>query len=274
MRFGLAFIAFLLITGCSTLANSAIREDTELAPKKDVVFTLDATLRNAYLIKSGAAKTAASVSNGAKNTNLPNGWYLCSEPQPDAATQLAAKASLSGEGGRIGADASAEAVLEYNTAIIQLAGRTSSVLIARDFMFNICILRANGFISNEEAFSLASETIGLIRDIAQTDKIEAATQAARADVPLAAMSPVIDYTNDRDLKITAIAVGLLQLRDADQRKDVITKAFACAEDQKSCQAQRDQLIAAQELEAVVTLIGRQPAARINRLHTALTSKED
>jgi hypothetical protein len=114
----------------------------------------------------------------------------------------------------------------------------------------------------------------LIRDIAQTDKIEAATQAARADVPLAAMSPVIDYTNERDLKITAIAVGLLQLRDADQRKSVITEAFACAEDQKTCQAQRDQLIAAQELEAVVALIGRQPAARINRLHTALASKEN
>jgi hypothetical protein len=278
MRFGLASIALLLITGCSTLANSAIREDTEVDPKKDVVFTLDATLRNAYLIKSGAAGTTPPISNKDKNsdkdTNLPNGWYLCSEPQPDAATQLAAKASLSGEGGRIGADASAEAVLEYNTAVIQLAGRTSSVLIARDFMFNICILRANGFISNEEAFSLASETIGLIRDIAQTDKIEAATQAARADVPLAAMSPVIDYTNERDLKITAIAVGLLQLRDADQRKSVITEAFACAEDQKTCQAQRDQLIAAQELEAVVALIGRQPAARINRLHTALASKEN
>lgn len=269
MRNALVIGALMLISGCSTLANSAVREETEVDPKKDVVFTLDATLRNAYLIKSAA--TGHSPDQSGNDTNLPNGWYLCSEPQPDAATQLAAKASLAAKGGRVGTDASADAVLEYNTAVIQLAGRSSSVLIARDFMFNICILRANGFISNDEAFSLAFETIGLIRDIADTDKIEAATQAAKEGVPVAAMSPALDYTNERDLKITAIAVGLLQMSDANQRKTVVTDAFACADDQKSCLSQRDKLIAAQDLEEVITLIGRQPAARINRMHAALTN---
>ena len=253
--------ASLLLAACSTL-DPAIHSTSALNGDASHIQTSGATLRNAYIFRATNSADGAPVS----------GYVICAEPQPDAATQLAAKGSLSGSGGRVGQNASADAVLEYNSSIVQLAGRSSTVLLARDFLFNVCLLRANGFLTDQQVFELYHETISLVRDIATADKIQAAADAVRVGAPPHTVASILGYTSERELKVTESALALVRMEAEADRRAIVTPIFACAAGDNTCVQQRDALIADRDLTSLTSRIGSLSASRIEALHAALSRR--
>jgi hypothetical protein len=256
VRLVLGALALVIISGCSTL-NPAVRSVRTLDANRSALLTTDATLRSTYML----------IPDNNPDADLAN-RILCVEPQPDAATQLAARASLSGAGGRIGQDASADAVLEYNSTIVQLAGRSSTVLLARDFLFNVCLLRANGFLTDLQVYDLYLRTITLVGDIAAADKLQSAADAIQSGAPAGTVATILDV-NELELMVTVSAVGLSRISDEAARRALLTRIFACPSGNNTCIGRRDRLIAERDLTAMTTQIGDLTRPQIEALYAAL-----
>jgi hypothetical protein len=199
------------------------------------------------------------------------GIVICPEPSPDTATERAITAAVKGAGGRLGADATAEASLDYSTSVIQLAGRTQTVVLARDLLFSACMMRANGYLTNGELVGVYGQTIQLIRDLGVSDKAQSAANAAREGVAVSTVNAALGYGNERDAMVNTVAAALLSKSPAERRSFVDT-ALACVAgaDGAFCRASADGLISPTETVPMQAAVGSLPSDYIRALSAALT----
>lgn len=195
---------------------------------------------------------------------------VCPEPHPDTATQRAITAAITGTGGRLGTEATAEATLNYQTSMVQLAGRTQTVVLARDLLFQACLMRANGYFTDEQLVQTFSQTIGLVRDLGLSDKVQSAANAARAGVGPATISSALSYGNERDQIVTDIAQALLSKPQAE-RRTFVDNALACPSGAEGafCRVSADSVMGPNDLVAMQAAVGSMPSEHITALRAAL-----
>lgn len=146
--------------------------------KRPLVITYDATSRGAYMVD--------------KNSNV----QICAEPAPDAALENLAK--ISGEIGLpLPSDnsLSIEANSELQSKIVELAGRTQLVLLAREMLYRACEQSINNPNSvNNTATDMFNKVADMLvalgnasekqadaaKDEAKTKKVEAIKEATKA----------------------------------------------------------------------------------------------
>jgi hypothetical protein len=231
-------------SGVLALAACGGVSTRELAGRS--ILTGEANVRHVYFIPRSTAAGDQGV--------------ICVEPMPDVA--LARTVGLSGEGagGGLGTDATAEAKFEYATAVVQLAGRTQSVVLARDILFRACLDRANGFLKEGETFLLYTSTLALVRELGAADRNAAAAQAARAGVP----TSTLGWGDERTSLVDRVAGALIGKSPA-QRQELIERAIPCAQDDYGCLAGLKEVKDAPDLTALRIAVDQLATSKIEAL---------
>lgn len=101
----------------------------------------------AYLIQTDRNVRNSYVFVLKSDATVPTQTITCNEPMPDTALQTAQKLAATAK------DSSAHEAqvgCETSSTIAQLAGRTQTVLIARDLLFNSCMMYANDGINDKQ----------------------------------------------------------------------------------------------------------------------------
>ena len=111
-----------------------------------------------------------------------DGNRVCAEPPPDlgltTARELAASLAASAESfaGVQGPKAEAAAMGKLNTAVVELAGRSQIVLLAREFLYRQCELAAN-FAGKPDLYKALAENnekiLNVVVTLAQTERDQA-----------------------------------------------------------------------------------------------------
>lgn len=224
MRLNQGLMALCLLcvplAGCGS-TSVALREvrtikaaKAEALPATYLIQT-DSNVRNSYLFvrKSGTG---------------PAQTITCNEPMPDTALQTAQKLAASveetsGNKSQVG--------WETSSTIAQLAGRTQTVLIARELLFNSCLMYANGAINDTQLLVIYKDTVGLVRDLAAADKLNAESAAsdasARATVAVRALDPLYSLAGIGTLSDLA---GAILRGDSATRDKTITDGADCGAD--------------------------------------------
>ncbi|MHA6881539.1 hypothetical protein [Ralstonia pseudosolanacearum] len=105
-------------------------------------------------------------------------YRYCAEPAPDVAQSVINKmqASVQSHGGELGSGSA-----ESDVNAIELAGRTNTVLIARESLYRICELTINQNLKNEEITEMFIAVISMISDVAKSESYRSkAAVASRA----------------------------------------------------------------------------------------------
>lgn len=124
--------------------------------------------------------------------NPDSKYRYCSEPSPDVAlaTVTAISANLKFKGT---IDAGVAAKLTAD--VVQLAGRTQLVLVARDMLYSLCVLTLNHEVAQKDLSlinAMYSEVAAVIITLAQADKKRAEAAAAKAQIDLTEIRKEID----------------------------------------------------------------------------------
>lgn len=150
--------AMAMLAGCETPQNHA--ERVRLTEHKAEVVTYPGNIRGAYVFD--------------RNSNAK----FCAEPPPDVALsslqEFAAKLNVAlPQGPQVGGEAAGQIVTE----VVQLAGRSQILLVARELLYRACELSLNGAdLTPADRKQLYDSVIGLVRDLGQAE-----LQRARAD---------------------------------------------------------------------------------------------
>lgn len=144
-----------------------------------------------------------------------NGSRVCPEPPPDAALQAVANAAVKVS---TKAGASLDVSGGLTTSVVQLAGRTQTVLIARDAFTANCILMMNGDIRPEDAEANYNATLGVITMIAKADQAAAEADATNARTEQAKV--VLAASGSADPAVIKAVAKLTAKVDTD-RKSVV-----------------------------------------------------
>jgi hypothetical protein len=156
------FISFLLsLNGCSLVSQKY----AELAPSK-------ITKYNGEMITLPAQLRTIS------NKSVAGSYISCSEPAPDVALSDVFKVIT----GITDESANANKItlnndLQSNTTALELAGRTQTVLLAREFLYRTCEAASNGLLDRNEVKNAHSEILKQITDLVETDKKKAEASA-------------------------------------------------------------------------------------------------
>lgn len=135
----------LLLSGCANF--SPLASHKPLAANQSAWLVYDSSRRGAY-VRAGADGTSR----------------ICAEPAPDTAYSF--ENSLAGKlKTPAGADGSVDAKLA--ATIAELAGRDNLVLIAREALFRICEMRANGDLPADKVFPAFQEVMNAIMEVAK-----------------------------------------------------------------------------------------------------------
>lgn len=105
---------------------------------------------------------------------LGAGQRVCSEPPPDAATSILAKAALeaSGKRGDVG-EVSAKINDEFSTTVAIIAKRTAAVEFWRTTSFAYCQFLLNGWTDQAATYLRTAETIAPLYVVGETKVAEA-----------------------------------------------------------------------------------------------------
>lgn len=236
-----AILAAALLAGCGGLSTR------ELAGRS--ILSGEANVRHVYFVQPD------------------DRGEICVEPMPDTALARSIGVNLTGSGGRLGDGASAEAQLEYETAVVQLAGRTQSVVLARDLLFRACIDRANGFLTNDQVFVIYGQTIGLIRDLGAADRNATAAQAAAEGVAPSSIA-ALGYDLTREVLVTRVATALIT-KTTDERTAILNRALACGSTDAICRSGQEAIRTASDLTAMTIALGRLRSDEVTRIADAL-----
>lgn len=170
-------LVVILLSGCSRLLSQKTAElaPTEVTHGKGEMVTLPAQLR---IIT---------------NKNKEGSYISCAEPGPDVALSDTFKmitgiTSDTSSSINSGADSSAAAGnkatfnnnLQTSTTALELAGRTQTVLLAREFLYRTCEAAANGWITGAEVKAAQDQIVGQITKLINTDNKKAEAAAAVA----------------------------------------------------------------------------------------------
>lgn len=118
---------------------------------------------------------------------------FCAEPAPDVALQSLVKvtenlkvttpSNVTGEGSFSG---------EFASNVIQLAGRTQLVLLAREMLYRACELSVNQQADKDTAVTLYKAAGELVRDLGQADRMRAKADLAKSAEALKKAGATID----------------------------------------------------------------------------------
>lgn len=180
----------ILLLGLGGCANTFGGVDTHRISSTGTVVSQPANVRSSYI----------------------KGDLLRAEPPPDAALQAVANATAK-VSTKAGTEVEAGGSLQ--TSIVQLAGRTQVVLIARDAFTANCLLAMNKFIGAAEVQKNFERTLDVISTI------------ARADEKVAEASIIQAKTDE--LKTAIVAKGLVDPAIAKQANDIIERDSGAAE---------------------------------------------
>jgi hypothetical protein len=148
--------------GCTTLTSPARHYALD---HQDKVYWFDyaSERRGAFLIPRG------TVSNSQQSS-----FSVCAEPVPDVA--LAHSTELIGSA-KLPETVDAELKAKFASEVVQLAGRTQTILFLRESMYRLCEQGVNGNLTPEEVRDLYVEVINAAVAFA---KASAANEASRA----------------------------------------------------------------------------------------------
>jgi len=213
------------LCGCSYLMS---QKEAQLAPsrtsaKEGEIVTLPAQLR-----------TITTKAN-------PGSYITCAEPGPDVAlsdtfkliagltyerpsvlTGLEGASSVAAAKGALSSD------LQTSSSAMELAGRTQTVLLAREFLFRTCEAASNGWLTPTAVAESQRKIITAITELVATDKDKAAAAAALA---FGKLSPEALATAGK------AAVEVQTERCADIAVQCISKAGDNATARDSCKAE-------------------------------------
>jgi hypothetical protein len=147
----LALAGAALSGACAPLQENA--EVLELKTPQMTTVSYTASLRGAYIVP-GDSKLR-----------------YCAEPAPDTALdslqKLAAEVSVTVPQG---AEGSAEFASELQAKVVQLAGRTQLVLLAREMLYRACELSLNHPEKSVEALELYTKVADIVRELGISDR--------------------------------------------------------------------------------------------------------
>lgn len=155
--------------------------------------------------------------------------YICDQPMPDVA-----RADLFGSSGKAGFTLDQNGVLKEEskleggvnsaTSVLQLNGRSSAVLLARDLMYQMCLSTANGTYENQAP--LFEKIFGIVTAVAEKEQKVAETNQLAAQALI--LRPKIIQNNQTALSgmyIYGLAMTYHEcLTNADSNKE---KVVAC-----------------------------------------------
>lgn len=143
--------------------------------------------------EAGAIHTMPAQLRTVTNKTTAGSFISCAEPGPDVAmsdtfkliTGITSDTSSSINGGD-GKSASAgnkiglNNDLQTSTTALELAGRTQTVLLAREFLYRTCEAASNKWITDTQVGRAHAEILKQITGLIETDKKKAETTAAIA----------------------------------------------------------------------------------------------
>ena len=140
-------LSLSLLSGCASLTNPTRLH--ELGPGKSYALDFDASRRGVYVV----------------DKNHP--VSICAEPAPDVSiefiTRLLAEANLPNSG------VDGKAQVELNMKVVELAGRTQTVLFLRESLYRLCEQSLNGNLTSEQVNSLYQIALGTALKLAEKD---------------------------------------------------------------------------------------------------------
>jgi hypothetical protein len=201
-----------ILSGCSSLVS---QKNAELAPtrvteQKGEMVTLPAQLRT----------ITNKISTGS--------FITCAEPGPDIALSdtfklitgvtsdtSSAVNSADGASTSAGNKTGLSNDLQTSTTALELAGRTQTVLLAREFLYRTCEAASNGWIEKKGVADAHASILNNITSLIETDKKKAETTAAIAG---------------------AVATGKLDPKLLGNAAVVVSRAIrdACAKEFEEC----------------------------------------
>jgi len=167
---GLA-ISMLVLGGCNVLGGT-VKKNT-LDEAGITVLSYNADTRGAFFAHKDNIK-------------------FCAEPAPDIALNRSVKAAGEISGNIKGVDAAAKANAELASQVVELAGRNSTVVLARELLYRTCEQAAAGHLEPEDVLANYNKVVDLIRVLAEADKISA---EAKAGVPFELVNSLLERRN-------------------------------------------------------------------------------
>ncbi len=161
------------LLGCETPQQHA--EHIELKDRGVSVVAYPTQIRGAYVFNPGSDNR------------------FCAEPPPDVALDslqdIAGKLNLKApEVGEAGGELSAKITAD----VVQLAGRSQLLSLAREMLYRACELSNNSKADTAESIALYQAVVALVRDLGQAEKDLAAAERLRAVAAIEGRSSKID----------------------------------------------------------------------------------
>ncbi len=195
--------ALLTVSGCELPKDEAKLIKIEDANASALVYT--ASIRGTYF----KSKDATSK--------------FCAEPPPDVALdtlqKLAAELNVKVEGSGEG---SGKVSSEVSSKVVELAGRTQLILLARELLYRACELSLNqSDVGPDKIVAMYAGVVALIRDLGVADRAAAEANRAAAEAKLIeAQAKAKKIIGTRKMRIDAIDVAT-----GDSFVEPLTKFF-------------------------------------------------
>ena len=145
-----ALLLLGLLGGCASLTN----------PSR--VHNLDGT--SSYVIDMDASRRAAYVIR----KDQPIG--LCAEPAPDVSIEFVSRVMAEVSSAEGGIDAKTQA--ELQSKVVELAGRTQTVLFLRESLYRLCEQSLNGNLNSAQVKELYEIALRTALTLAETDALK------------------------------------------------------------------------------------------------------
>jgi hypothetical protein len=110
--------------------------------------------------------------------------FVCAEPSPDALQAYASAISALAKGGTTAANAALGINSTQNTSAMPILYRSQGLQLFRDQVFNLCLMRMNDNIDDEEYVKLLESSSLLAADLIRVEQKAVETAAARTPVIL------------------------------------------------------------------------------------------
>ncbi len=167
-----ASLGFMLLQGCSTPQRQA--KVLQVNPTVQAI-TYPSDVRGAYVIQR------------------EDGVKVCAEPAPDVAldslqkltAELSARLAPTEEG-------KAKVSSELSAKVVQLAGRTELLLLARELLYRACELSNNAHVDDRTVVELYDRVARLVEHLGQADKASAEAELLREQRALESAGRAID----------------------------------------------------------------------------------
>lgn len=172
-RNGVVVSGLLVLSGCANPQMHA--EIVKIEDYPAYTITYPAELRGAYFFKNGST------------------LKYCAEPAPDVALDTLQKFTM----GLTATLADAEKVggklaTELSAEVVQLAGRTELLLLAREMLYRACELSLNGTTESKVSMNLYRRVALLVENLSLADKASAQAELAREKAALEAGGEAFD----------------------------------------------------------------------------------